>query len=300
MSSGKSWRVLIGDADVTEFVESVTWSGDLQQASRTLNVKLVRECRPDVGDSASFYYQGKRLFTGTVTYVDMDAWNNSVECSDRGIYLANNYTFKEYKGTPQSIAKKVCAEFGVSTGSLAQKSSTTKVTSTGNLSAFKVIEEAYEGKRKGAKQYLYLFWDGKLTIEPAGSETVADLDIEILTARRSRSIKGMVNKVVILNDKIKLSGYVENAADRSKYGTFQKAYKKEKDKNARTEAKESLVGLERTGSITCLGNPACIAGKAVNVTEKRTGISGAQVIKSDKHTFTSASYEMSLEFYYSS
>ena len=91
---------------------------------------------------------------------------------------------------------------------------------------------------------------------------------------------------------------MENKSDRQKYGTFQKTYKKEKDKNAKTEAKESLAGLEKTGSITCLGNVKCIAGKAVNVTEKATGLSGVQIIKSDKHTFTSASYEMSLEFFY--
>lgn len=295
---GKRWKVTINGKDVTDFVESVSWSGNLQQASRTLNIKLVRGCRPDVGDKASFFYEERRLFVGTVMYVDIDPWNNNAECSDKGIFLANNYTFKEYKGTPQSIAKKVCAEFGVPIGKLAQKTNTKKVTSTGNLSAFKVIEEAYEGKGKNARQYLYVFQDGKLYIEKAGSEIVANLEEELVSAKRTRSIKGMVNKVVILNDKNKQSGYVENKGDRAKYGTFQKTYKKEKKKNASTEAKESLAGLERTGSVTCLGNPKCIAGKAVNVTEKMTGLSGKQIIKSDKHTFTSASYEMSLEFFY--
>ena len=108
----------------------------------------------------------------------------------------------------------------------------------------------------------------------------------------------MVNRVVILNKKNRKSGDVDNAADRKKYGTYQKTYKHQDKKNDAIEAKKLLTRLERQGSIRTLGRIECVAGKRIRVMEKRTGLSGEQIIKSDKHTITPTGHEMSLELYY--
>ncbi len=293
-------KLMIGGYDVTDYAEQITWSGDLQQISRTVSAKLERRYRPDCGDRAELYYGGTLLFRGMVMYVDMDAYTNSIECCDAGIYLANNSVYKEYCGTPQQITRQICGALGIPVGTLAEKKAKTKVTATGSMSAFKAIERAYEGERRHAKQYTYRIGpEGKLHIEKAGSTTVnVTLREEIESARRSRSIKSMVNYVAILTDKGKKVDAVENSEDRRKYGTFAGTYKKQKDKHAREEARDMLQRLERTGSVSATGDIRCIAGRAVNIEEKLSRLTGRQIIKSDKHTFVSGGYTMTLEFYY--
>lgn len=290
-------KLVVDGLDVTDYVAQVTWSGDMQQIARTLAVSFERGFRPSVGDKLTFSWEKQRLFAGMIMYVDIDRDAVSCEAYDAGIYLANNECYREYVGTPQSITREVCKQFGVPVGKLAERKGSTKVTSTGSMSGFKVIERAYEGE-KGKLQYSFRLDNGKLTVEKAGTVSAGTVDVEIQSASRSISIKDMVNRVIITDEK-KLVGSVENDGQRRKYGTFQKTYQKQKGKKATAEAKELLRGLSRTGSVQAVGNPKCIAGRAVTVTEARTGLSGRQIIKSDKHTFTpDGGYDMSLEFYY--
>lgn len=291
-------KLKIAGKDITRYVESITWSGDIQQYYRTLSVKLADGIRPGCGDKVLFYYGGKLQFSGYIQEVSQDAYSCSIEAHDIGMYLARNYMFREYKGTPQAITRKVCSEVGLKVGKLAAKKAVEKITSTGSKAAGKVIEEAYEGTKKRAKQYAIYIKGGRLYIEKVGTYYVAAIAAEIETATRTWSIKNMVDRVIILDDKDKKSGSVENKSDRKKYGTFQKIYKKQKGKNAKAEAKELLTRLERKGSITAVGNIVCTAGKKIKITEKSTGLSGRQIIKADKHNFTASGHEMTLELYY--
>lgn len=296
------YTLTIDGVDVTAYTQRVGWSGDMDQAARTVEVNFVVPGPiPEVGDALALHYNGDLLFRGMVMFVDVAIDGVSCEAMDNGVYLANNYTYKEYEGTPQEIARKVCKEFGVSVGSLASKSGSTTVTSTGNLSAFSVIEQAYEGERfTRDSQYVLRVIDETLHIEKAGSEVVGALSVEVATSGRSNSLRNMVNRVIILDQEGKeKTGEVENSSDRSKYGTFQKTYRKEEDKSATVEAKRLLKSIERTGYTAGLGNVRCVAGKAVTVTDTRTGLSGKYVIKSDKHTFEGGLYtDMRLDFYF--
>lgn len=293
-------RLIIDGYDVTEYAEQITWSGDLQQVSRIVSAKLARGYRPDCGDKVKLYYNSDLIFRGMVMFVDIDPYTNSIECYDSGVYLANNSVYKEYNATAQGIAKTICSALGIKVGKLASKRSKTKVTASGSMSAFKAIEQAYEGKRKKAPQYSYSFdGENKFNVVKAGSVVInLILKDEIENPRRSKSIKGMTNKVVILNDKNKYESNVEDKSDRKKYGTFGTTYKKQKGKDAKTEAKSLLKGLEWTGSVSAVGDIRCMAGKGIYIEEPLTGLKGKQIIKSDKHTFTQGGHTMSLEFYY--
>ena len=303
-STLKEWsiKLIVDNIDVSAYVQNVQWSGDIDQAARSLKVSLERGCQPEVGDTIAFYCNKILLFSGIVLNVSLNGKDVSVDAMDYGVYLANNYTYKEYSGTPQSITKKVCEEFHIDIGKLAEVKTDTKVTSTGNLSAFQVIEQAYEGEEKDPKKQYVLRMKGKtLSVEKIGGDVVADIQAEIQSANRSEDIKNMVNRVVILNDEgTKKTGEVENAKDRSKYGTFQKTYRKEKDKNAETEAKKLLEGIQEQGSISALGDMNCLAGRTVQVTEAKTGLKGKYIIKSDQHTFSATGHDMQLDFYFES
>lgn len=293
-----AYKLTIDGKDVTAYAESITWGGDIDDGARSLSAEFARGILPECGDKARLYVGGKLIYSGYVTDVDRDAWGTSIDSSDAGMYLSKNYLYKEYKGTPQTITRKVCAECGIKIGKLAEKKGVVKVTSSGSKSAYSVIEEAYEGERQKAKQYCYFIKSGRLYVEAVGSSYVGKLAAEIETVKRGWSIKDMVNRVVIIDDSGKVKGEVQNAADRHKYGTMQKTYTKQKDKNAEAEAKDILRRLQKSGTITAIGNISMVAGKKIKVIEKQSGMSAYVAIKSDKHTFSAGDHSMSLEVYY--
>lgn len=101
--------------------------------ARSLNADMIWDALPEPGDSVQWEAEGETLFTGVILYVDAEPYGCSFEAMDQGVYLANNNTFKEYKGTPETITRQLCAEFGIKAGSLAPGGEGTKVTSTGDL-----------------------------------------------------------------------------------------------------------------------------------------------------------------------
>lgn len=291
-------NILCDGKDIYRYVESITWSGDIQQCYRTLAVKLRNGVRPECGDSVKFYEGGKLLFAGYVQEVSQDPYSASFEAADVGVYLSRNDMYREYTGTPQAITRDVCKEIGLKVGKLATTKTKKKVTSTGSMSAAKVIEQAYEGKRRRARQYSYYIKLGKLYIERVGTVYAGRISTAIETISRSWSVKNMVNRVVVLTDKNKKSGSVENKADRKRYGTYQKTYKHVKGKSDSKEARELLARLSKTASITAVGKTAMVAGRRIKVCDKWTGLAAEQIIKSDRHTWGAEGHEMTLEMYY--
>ena len=291
-------KLIVDGMDITDFVKSVQWSGNMDQPARSLNADMIWDALPEPGDSVQWEAEGETLFTGVILYVDAEPYGCSFEAMDQGVYLANNNTFKEYKGTPETITRQLCAEFGIKAGRLAPGGEGTKVTSTGDLSAFAVIDRAYEGTEKKARRRYVIRVEGDtLSVTEAGGEPVAVLENTLSSAQRSWSIRNMVNRVVTLNSKGKQKGDVEDAESRRLYGTFQRTLKEERGKSVAEEAQKLLQGVEQTGSVTALGNPLCISGRTVQVREPRTGLTGTYLIRTDSHTWDASGYQMRLEFY---
>lgn len=291
-------RVMVGDRDITDYVVSAEWSGNLDQVARTLSVELL-EVAPELGDPVTLALDGKTLFQGFVMYAGREGESRSLEAMDRGVYLANNAVYKEYSGTPQAVARQVCAEFGVDVGRLEQRPDVVKVTSTGNLSAYQAIEQAYEGEDFRRRQYVIRMDGAALCVERVGADVVAAVRDGIESSRQTYSLKGMVNRVVILDaDGKKAAGTVENAGDRSQYGTFQATYQTQKDKNAAEEARKALRGVEQTAKVVAQGLPACVAGKAVQLEHAASGLTGTYAISADAHVWTAGGYTMTLELYF--
>ncbi len=285
-------RVEIGGYDITDYVENVNWSGSIDLCARSADITLARGAQPEVGDRVCIAVRGAVIFEGIVVSVTKDHGGNTAECLDFGFYLANNQTYKEYSATPAAIANQVCAEFSVPTGNIANISGKTKVTSTGDMTAIQVLERAYNP----LKREFYIYFDNGLHVEKLGSSVVAQLACEIADANSTQHIKNMINKVVVVQKGKKKSEV--SSGDQQKYGSFQATYTPEKGKNPTVEAKKLLKGLEKTGGLSGIGNIACRAGKAVEVADEKSGLSGIFTIKSDSHTFSKKSHEMKLEFYF--
>ena len=291
-------QVIVGNRDITQYVVKAEWAGSLGQVARTLAVDLI-EVIPELGDAVTLALDGAVLFEGYAMYVDRSETGRSLEAMDRGVYLANNAVYKEYYGTPQAIARQVCAEFGVAVGRLAERPDAVKVTSTGSLSAYQAMEQAYEGEDYQERRYVLRMAGGALCVERAGADVVAAVREEIASGRQTYSLKRMVNQVVILDaEGKKAAGTVENAADRRQYGTFQAAYQSQKDKNASVEAQKKLRGVEQTARIAAQGLPACVAGKAVQLAHPPAGLDGVYTIAADTHVWTASGHTMTLDLYF--
>lgn len=286
--------VVDGRWDISALLCNATWSGSLNQPARTLRLELAYGAEPEVGERVDFFYQDVPLFTGMVMLSERSRDGVQIECMDAGVYLANNSTYKEYRGTPQAITAQVCAEFNVQSAALASRKDVATVTSTGNLSAYQVIVQAYEGEDPPQRQYVVGIQKDALFVRALGGQPVAQLGEGIISAQKSDSIQDMVNRVVILNDQQK-TGQVQHEEDRRKYGTFQKTYTQRQDENPQEGARKLLQGPTRRGTVDALGDVRCVTGASVRVKEPLSGMQGDYIIESDSHSFSPAGYEMSLE-----
>ena len=289
-------KVKLNGKDVSQSVREAVWQGSLESAARSFDFTMAGgTCR--AGAQVSVWADGKSIFTGIATLVERDAYATAVCAADYGMYLVRNETYKEYKGTPRGIALQIAAEFGLLKGELASKPGTCVVTSTGNMSAYAVLKEAY-GVYGSRPKYKIGVTGKKLCVEPVTAEPVALLEAQLSSARTRSSLMDMVNTVAIVErgKGIRL-GTVSNSADRRTYGTFRKNYRTEDGKNPYLEAKKLLERLDEGGSLEAVGNIRCVSGKCISVKEKGCGMSGKYIISKDRHVFLGGSYKMELECY---
>lgn len=299
-------KVVLGSGvDISGTVASARYSGDMNKVARELELTLASSVQSyiTIGEKVAAYLDGTQFFYGIILNVPSvaNAQTMNIKCVDFGIYLSKNKTYKVYSGTAREIAKEVCNEFGIATGSLASKSGQRKITSTGDKSAYDVIREAYEEENAVDREYVIYIKNRKLYVEKAGSDVVADIygKYNITSASYSESIENMVNRVIILDEKgEKKKDSVEDKENRNRYGTFTETYKRQKDKNDREEAKKKLKGVVKTGSVGALGDINCIAGKAIRLADTGSKLKDKYTISADSHTFSAGDHQMNLTLYF--
>ncbi len=299
-------KVVLGSGvDISGTVTSAKYSGDMNKVARELELTLASSVKSyiTIGEKVAAYLDGTQFFYGIMLNMPSvaNAQTMNIKCVDYGIYLSKNKTYKVYSGTAKEIAKEICNEFGIATGSLASRSGQRKITSTGDKSAYDVIREAYEEEDAVDREYVIYIKNRKLYVEKAGSDVVADIygKYNITAASYSESMENMVNRVIILDEKgEKKKDSVENSENRSRYGTFTETYKRQKDKNDREEAKKKLKGIVKTGSVSALGDIACIAGKAIRLSDTGSKLKDEYTISADSHTFSQGNHQMSLTLYF--
>ena len=105
----------------------------------------------------------------------------------------------------------------------------------------------------------------------------------------------MINQVMIYKDSGEKVKIVSNKNWVKKYGILQEAYKEEKDVNSTNAAKQLLTGVEKTASISAIGNVACRAGYSVKIKDSITQLCGKFFITNDSHTWENGIHTMTLE-----
>lgn len=293
-----------GKFDITELCTTKTISGEYSRCSRTFEFGLISntsdknipviDCSLGSGVIAS--ENGKELFNGHIFARDRLTGDSEITITafDRGVYLNRNQAVYKFTGqTPEAATARIAADFGISVGSLASTGvSITRKFIGVNLSD--IIYTMYTlASEKTGKSYVIRFDGDKLCVVERGDKSVLYIDgyINLKDAAINESIEKMVNRVNIYDKNESLLKKVENSEYIKLYGLMQ-SYIKQGDDDVSKKAQKELKdnGITRKITVQTLGNTSCIAGSAVTVKEKYTGLVGLFQIDGDTHTWMNGQY----------
>ena len=102
-----------------------------------------------------------------------------------------------------------------------------------------------------------------------------------------------MNKVAIYNSKNKKIGTVSNKNWVKAYGALQESISVDKG-NGKKQAKNTLAGIDKTATITAIGDLRCLAGYGLKIHDTDTGLNGTFWIENDTHTFENGIHMMTL------
>lgn len=294
--------------DITEIVEKVTWSGDLQSCARKLEFSIlttkytynVPKIDIPVMSMVLFYENGKELFRGFVFERTRDNSNSiSFVCYDHAEKLNKIEVAYNGKGkTPSSVMKDLLTKYGFSIGSIASSSVKGEKIYMGTK-LYNIFMDMYtQQSKKDNKKYMVHALEGKIYCSVKGTTVLSILFEEALNITNSsfkESVSSMVNKVIIVDQEGNSKGSVVEQSDINTYGLFQAIYKEVEGKDSKEEAKSRLQGIEQTCSISGFGDTTCVTGKGVKVKETNTGLVGLFYIDADVHTWSNGQYTVDLE-----
>lgn len=285
--------------DISNYIESVTWSGDENQLARKITVSYLyaprsnpsRSMAVSKGERLIMEENGIQYFDGIVVREERTESGITMQSMayDYAWYLRSK-ALGIYKGAPSDVVRQVCSENGIPVGNLYPMEGEVEVISTGEKSISQVIEAAYDG----GDVHVYMRGNS-LCIEKYGAELAGTVtgDDYVTDASYSSSAENIVNKVILLNAQDQPVGELTNGF--TEYGTIQDTYKISGDeKDLNKEAGKLLKGIEESGKIVVCGNSAFQTGKAIVVEKVNSKIRGRFIIISDSHSFKGAEYSTTL------
>lgn len=298
--------------DITEACSSVTWSGSVLQASRSVELDYINapyDTRLKIPPIATGNYlsvedQTVEIFwgqffgsevngqTGTITHLARDPMKCLLESTGK-------YNFKNV--TPEAATAQVCADVQMPVGELAATGINIKSMLCNDKAIYDIIMGGYtQAYRMTGKRYLAYIINRKLSIIEqnvilGGGYYLSD-QLNITDASVQEKADEIINSVRIYNSKGKQIGEVRDEDSIRRWGVYQSTYDQEKGVDAHTAAKNMLkIKPEQTIMVSGIGDINCISGRGVVVKDGATGLSGLYWIKSDKHIWSGGTYTMELE-----
>lgn len=292
-------RIIANDKDITNLCVNATWSGDIDERSRSLSFTYLYNpkismplVKVDIGNSINLFDdKNMLLYVGVVTEVSSSLSGSDVSVTSRDVlwYLGKNKLAGVYKGSAETITRKILDEFKIPIGRLESVAVDKTIISTGDKTIYKAISEAY-----GDNYYITAVGE-KVEVRKKGSEVVAVISgkANLMDANYKKSMENMVNRVIVLDDK---NGkvYETSAEENLKYGILQDVIKAEKDKDVSVSAKEKLVGINDTSNINAVGDFNVISGRAVIIQDISNGFTGKFLVTGDSHSIGNGEHTMSL------
>lgn len=297
-------------------VQSVTWSGDITQAARKLDVSLVNTTdgrtqarRIEHGKELRLLYDGRELFRGPVFTWNINARGRmSVTAYDENTYLTRNQDTRRFVNmTASAIVMQLCEEFDIPTGTIADTGYVIPKLIFPNKSLWEMMVTALTVTRKQTgRRYFITSREGRLHLLERKEQVVRwvlENGRNILDASYSQSIEDMRTQVKVIGgdpEKNPIIATVKNDALIAKFGIMQHLENADPDmtrSQIEQLARQLLADLgtiDDVATIEALGNVEVTAGTAIYVRESMTGIVGGYYVSTDEHTFQNGKHTMSI------
>lgn len=301
------------NANITGYITSVTWSGNAKQAARTVafsvayspNDKSVKNLNIKLGDKITFHPgypdDKKTKFIGIITQRERksEAGELQYTATDGMMHLLRSSgTYRIVNKTPEKITQMICKDVKVKTGSLAKTKISIPKIFFQERPYYEIIMAAYtKAYRKNKKKYIAQMNGDKLEVIQKG-KIIPNFHIRqgerITDSSYTEDLESMVNRVYIYDSNNNKIGSVSNSNWVKKYGVFQNTISVDSG-NGKTEAKAELQGINKTASLTMIGDYRCVSGLGVIIEDSRTGLKGKFWIENDSHEWNNGIYTTTLE-----
>ena len=288
--------------DLTQLVQTITWSGDVRQVCRELSASLavprdgsVEPPALEEGAVLALRRAGSPLFTGPLLTATTTTQSSVADLSalDRGRFLLGNEGWYKFSGvTPEGAAAALARDFGIPTGGLAATGVSVSRKFPG-VSLDKILRTLYNlaGERNG-KRYLIRF-TGAGELEVVEKPNSASLTIaSTMGVTNTWDITNLQNSVAIYTSQGSLVRRVEDSASVGRNGRLEHVLTQRDGADAGGEAQAWLEdhGLTQKLTVETLGDPRLITGSGVLLKDTGSGVSGLFWVDSDTHTWKNKQY----------
>ncbi|OXM86458.1 XkdQ/YqbQ family protein [Paenibacillus rigui] len=297
-------------------VNSVTWSGDITQAYRKLEVSITntidgtaQAVSIELGKELRLLDGDSELFRGVIFQHNIDAKGKmSITAYDENIYLTKNTDSRKFSSmTASAIIRELCAHFQIPVGEIADTEYVIPKLILRDKTVWDMIVTALtETRKQTGRRFLLSAREGAVQLTERGSK-ITDWVLEdttnLLGASYSQSIEELRTQIKVIGgdeEKHPIESMIASEELIQAFGTMQHLERAQSDINASQIAQLAAQLAQEHGKIKddatveAIGNLEVISGTAVYVKDSLTRIVGAFYVNSDSHTFENGTHKMSL------
>lgn len=319
-----SFKFLIDDKDVTEYIISFTWSGDNNEAARKVEFSIAFNNvskdstfinpKIELGSTVIVKYiesvsnldsKEITLFKGKIWIQNRDtsSFEKRFTAYDDLIFLAKSKLNKKFKdSTVYDDIKQVANEWGFNVVLDKGVSLDAKGDFIADgMSCTEIFKKALSlQSAKDNKKYSIMALDenNNIIIGDNSTKEVANFSLtdktNIISSSHGESIENLVSLVYIsdTNGDTSPDKSVKGEWALNRFGKVTEIYKPDDKVDTKTAATQLLHSVDIEASLSAIGNIYCVAGKSIEIQEEN--LKGKFFIKSDSHSFSNGQHTMNL------
>jgi hypothetical protein len=302
--------------DITYYVTSGAWSGDIDQAARKLSFSIAYNLK-DIGFANQDIILGDTI---AMSEVDSDT-SKETECFrgivftrnrntadftfeytayDRLIYLAKSKTTRKFSDVMAETAiTQIANDNGIAIGNICAIGTILNFIADA-MSYTEILKKIFTlaSAQTGKYYHFYMNQEKLYVVEQSTviENYVASDSVNVENSQHEESIEDMVSKIIIVDSNGATIGAITDDSDVGAYGTITDVYKVDPKQDTQSNARALLKTVAFKSTLNAVGNIQCIAGYAVTVQEEQ--LKGIFTIKSDQHTIGNGIHTMNLTLDY--
>lgn len=302
--------------DISNLVETVSWSGRKGAAGRSISATLIDSgdygykrsgINVEDGDHCLFTWKKEELFQGLI----VDQGQNKgkklhFNARDNMIYFANNtYTFNYKDKKASEIFIDCCQRFKISYSNVADTVHRIPTLPKPDTTIFDVVCDALSITYKATGvRYYPESKQGKARLikrKDNVKQWVVETGQNLIDYDYTKSIEGIATRIKLVSDMGTVIAEKTNDALEKKIGIFQMTEKPEDTMNDAQlqQMVDSMLKEESSVKISLnisgLGIPDVISGVGIYVIIKELGIKRSFYVDEDTHTFKGNFHQMKLQ-----